>query len=310
MGDLQSSYSSPSSPPEPPPPPPSRLVYEVLFRESFDDLTEPLPSPEEIEESPDIIRKLSARCTTRVGESFVVKHGVEVEPIEADNMRFVRENTTDIRVPRVLATYQRSLSPTCHITYIIMERIPGNTLEYMWDNLDDGQKQTIANQLQKVFSSLRKLPHPGFFGSIEKSGLRDGMFWMDVPVPNINGPFATEGKLIEGMIIRFVRDTGTEMRHKAEYYRRVLPKALQGNGEPAFTHGDLQRKNVIICPDGGVAIVDWAASGWYPSYWEYATAMFACGNWRDDWHVYLAKILDEYPNQFAWMKTLRIEMWG
>lgn len=29
--------------------------------------------------------------------------------------------------------------------------------------------------------------------------------------------------------------------------------------------------------------------------------MFTCGRWDNDWYVWEAKILDEYPNEYAWM---------
>lgn len=49
-----------------------------------------------------------------------------------------------------------------------------------------------------------------------------------------------------------------------------------------FTHGDRQRKNIIVNQDDySVAIIDWEFAGWYPSYWEYTRAMFACGRFDD-----------------------------
>lgn len=309
MGERVPSRSLSMSPP-PPPPPPS-LPYEVLFTESFDDILEPLPSAEDIEESTEVIRAFSARCTAYVGESFVAKYGSEVKPIEGRNMRFARKHLDPdvVTIPRVLAIYQRPISPPCHITYIVMERIAGDTFENKWDEMVDAQKQVVSSQLRRAFRCLRNIPHPGFYGSIDKSGPRDDLFLTDTPIPMINGPFDSVDELVEAMIARYARDVGSAVQRKADFYRRVLPQALKGDNAPVFTHGDFQRKNVIILPDGSIALVDWAESGRYPSYWEYATAIFACGSWFDNWHAFLGRILDEYPTEFAWMH-MRIEMWG
>ncbi len=55
-------------------------------------------------------------------------------------------------------------------------------------------------------------------------------------------------------------------------------------------------------------IIDWATAGWYPVYWEYANAMLAAADWKDDWHVYLAQILDEFPNAHMWLGGIRLDM--
>ena len=304
---------SPSTSPEPHAPSTSTttpLSYEVLFSEAPDFLpAEPLPSPEDIEQSPHVIKELCARCTCRVGHSFVVKWGTDVEPIEGHNLQFVREHT-NISVPRLFAIYQRPRSPTRMITYILMECIPGDSLENLWSTLADSEKKDIIGQLRKAMSSLRQIPHQGYFGSIGNSKLRDDIFDTFEPMQKLNGPYSTEGEFIDGMISSYSQYCGERGSYKAEYYRRVLPKALRGSGTPVFTHDDLQRKNVMVRPDGTISIVDWAASGWYPSYWEYATAMFACGRWMDDWNVYLAQILEEFPNHYAWLNTIRVEMWS
>ena len=108
---------------------------------------------------------------------------------------------------------------------------------------------------------------------------------------------------------RFVQDVGKRAFQKAAFYRRILPEVLKGD-RSVFAQNDLQPGDIIIQPDGGVVIVDWASAGWHPVYWEYATAVFAVGAWRDDWHVSFGQILDEYPNQYAWLNYLQVEMLG
>jgi hypothetical protein len=85
----------------------------------------------------------------------------------------------------------------------------------------------------------------------------------------------------------------------------MLPLVLH-NHASVFTHGDFQRKNVLVRNDG---TFDWEAAGWYPSFWEYVMTMYSC-RWDDDWHSWAVKILDEYPNEYAWMDMVFRELWS
>ncbi|KAG6297648.1 hypothetical protein E4U45_005420 [Claviceps purpurea] len=55
--------------------------------------------------------------------------------------------------------------------------------------------------------------------------------------------------------------------------------------------------------------LDWEAAGWYPAYWEYVMSMFSWVEGKDDWHEYLARIMDEYPNEYVWFDMIRHELW-
>jgi aminoglycoside phosphotransferase (APT) family kinase protein len=282
----------------------------MLFCVPSSALPKPLPSPEDVEKSTDVLQEAMSRRTVRVCDCYVVKHGVDVQPIEGENMRFVKDHT-GVSVPRVFAIFQKPKRAGSEVlsTFIVMENTIGSTLQSKWPGLTDEEKTSIARQLRTSFDVLRKIPSPGYFGSVGKGKLLDDIFWTKEDIRSMNGPFATSDELVNGLIQRYVRDGGDRVLHKAAYYARVLPEVLRAD-RAVFTHNDLQPKNIIIRPDGEVVIVDWETAGWYPPFWEYATAMFAMAGWRDDWHIYIGQILDEFPNQYAWMNTLRIEMWS
>jgi thiamine kinase-like enzyme len=63
-----------------------------------------------------------------------------------------------------------------------------------------------------------------------------------------------------------------------------------------------------VQPDGTPVIIDWEYASWLPTYWEFSTAMYRNGSFNDDWHDYLAMVLDEYHTQSLWLSTMRIEM--
>lgn len=296
--------------PSPSPPPPLNaepLPYEILFSEPTESLLGPLPSPEDIEGSSRIIKGDSGRRVYGVGP-YVVKFGPWVEPIEGENMRFVREHT-DINVPRVYAVYQRVLPKGTKFTYIVMEEVPGDTLQNMWEKLDDGGKLKICRQLRENIDTLRRLPPPAYFGCVGEFHVTDSIFDSTNSDSAPQGPFSTELEFLDAMVDCYSLHGGERMKYRAEYFRRVFPKALRGNDKPVFTHNDLQRKNIMITPEGKVFIIDWATSGWYPSYWEYSTTMFACGEWRDDWPARVPELMIEFPSQYIWLSTVRNEIW-
>ncbi|CAK7267355.1 hypothetical protein SEPCBS119000_002506 [Sporothrix epigloea] len=170
--------------------------YIILFSKPDDSLPEPLPSLEAIENAPVISEDYSTKHIAFFGNSYVVKYGYDVEPLEADNMRFVRQNTT-VRVPRVYAVYQsESLKEGKHKTYIIMEKIAGESLDKLWAEFGAEQKSRIIQQLKESFSALRSLPSPGYYGSIDKKRPRDYLFVIKEPTSSIDEPYYTEEALV------------------------------------------------------------------------------------------------------------------
>jgi len=59
-----------------------------------------------------------------------------------------------------------------------------------------------------------------------------------------------------------------------------------------------------------LVIIDWEFASWYPSYWEYARAIFACGRWGDDWNYWVDRTLEPFRNEYAWMDILLRELWS
>jgi hypothetical protein len=60
----------------------------------------------------------------------------------------------------------------------------------------------------------------------------------------------------------------------------------------------------------GIVLIDWKYAGWYPSYWEYARAIFACGRWDDGWSEWVERFLEPWRNAYAWVQMLLREMWS
>lgn len=111
-------------------------------------------------------------------------------------MLFVRGNT-NVCVPRVFALYSDTKTGK---SFIVMERIIGQTLLAAWPQLTESEKHDILSDLRIQFDELRQLASPNYFGSFGKRNLLDGIFWTEEPDPSVNGPFDSEETLNEAMM--------------------------------------------------------------------------------------------------------------
>lgn len=284
-------------------------TFELPYFAPSHRLPAPLPSQAAIESSGKVLQEYTGRRVILYDDYYIIKYGANVSLTEGKNMLFVRE-TQAAPVPEVFALYSTTDEQGYTINYIIMEYITGHGLNTIWAHLDSSQKMKFSSQLHLYFEALRKLPTPGYFGCVGKQPFEQSMFWT-APEHDANGvvsgPFDTETELNNALVEKYLYNSG--LNHKASYYRRVLPLVLQ-NHKSVFTHGDLQRKNIIVKDDGTVVVIDWETAGWYPEYWEYALAMLACGAWNDDWHESVQHVLAEYPNEYAWFDMLMRELWS
>lgn len=290
-----------------------------------------LPSEDQIEKPDEVLTDKIGRRVVRVGTQFIVKYGHTVNQIEAETMIFVKE-ATSIRIPEVYAVYQ---SERDGMLYIVMEYITGYTLVEQWARLTQSEKITIMDELKGQVDALRQLPDPGYFGGVGGQHMPNGIFWCsgeaDEEDPkSITGPFKTEAELNEAFALKSIQIAEYNGRkgHRGHFYRRMLPQVLKDH--PAvFTHGDFQRKNIIIrrrqpgltlpqsgqlsqcSPEGGfeVVLVDWENAGWYPSYWEYCAASWAFW-FDDDWPDMVERALEPNLVEYAWLSVIVGELWS
>ncbi|KAL6229960.1 hypothetical protein BDW75DRAFT_249133 [Aspergillus navahoensis] len=220
-----------------------------------------LPTETEIDDAQDIALEYGGRRIVRVGHYFAVKFGKGVNLLEGENLLFVREKT-NIPVPR---------------------QVYGETLQALWPQLTLPEKDSIMSTMRVYFVELRSLPPPEYYGSLGGRSLLDEIFWTQEVNPAINGPFTSEDALNEAFALKYIYDD--RPRFRAEFYRQCLSRIFHDH-QPTFTHGDFQRKNIIVqraedeagveAPKGiRIVLLDWEKSGWYPSYWEYCLAVCA-----------------------------------
>lgn len=288
-------------------------------------LPAPLPTAEEMESATEILTErgaVSSNYVRGIGEHFVVKYGACVNLQEGRTMLFLK-SATNVPVPRVYALFQKPKSNNRIYSYIVMERIRGPTLASIWPKMGQMEKEVVASQLRHVLQEMRGLESPGGYCSIGRRGLADSLFDFGDDSASYNGPFDTESNLNEAMIARHAIEGYSE--HKMHHFERAFKDVFQ-NHPPVFTHADFQKKNIMIrepptrtTEDGlvqwasidlKVVIIDWEYSGWYPSYWEYARALFGCGAWKNDWSDWLENLMEPYRNEYAWVLLFLTELFS
>ena len=261
-------------------------------------LPAPLPPPEDIATSGVVLEEYTGRRVVRFGECYIIKYGLNVSLTEGENLLFIAE-TQSVPVPEVFALYSKEDAKGGTVNYIVMENIPGESLVVGGALLEQHEKKRIAKQLRTWLNMLRNIPAPGYFGCVGRQPFEESIFWTcpSDKGDKLNDPFSSETELNTALVRKYIYNGGSAQ--KAKFYTRVLPSVLC-NHVAVFSHGDLQRKIVIVRDDDKtLVLIDWESAGWYPEYWEYAVATVAAGAWKDDCHDYVAEMLDEYPNEYA-----------
>ncbi|KAJ5929210.1 Phosphotransferase enzyme family protein [Penicillium verhagenii] len=270
----------------------------------------PLPDRNEIERATQTLPKASdygGRMVV-IRDQYVVKYGQLVTENEGWALIFVEEQL-NIAAPRLYAMYRDQ-----DILYIVMEYIPGISLQMAWSSLTEENKNFIIGQLRCILDQMRALPSPGFYGSVNRGPVPHRYFFSREKDPAITGPFQAEEELGKAIALRSKIMWSESSHHSSlsEYLTRHLPFALRDH-PPVFTHGDIARENVLVRKVVNsvtneeeyelAALVDWESAGWYPSHWEYSH-MFPLLQWIDDWPAYYEKIVDPLPLEGAIMRVV------
>ncbi|PYH51875.1 aminoglycoside phosphotransferase family protein [Aspergillus niger CBS 101883] len=203
----------------------------------------------------------------RVGERFA-----------GETMKFLEEH--QVPVPQVHAAFE---DPNSKKTYIIMDHVPGDTLESLLPSLNPSEKATICKLIKDAMSKLRNNN------------------------PKISGPFTNQEDLNLAIIERMSQ---IEKEQYIRLLRPMIDQTLRGH-RPVFTHGDLQPKNIMVerlgvrdgCPEFNITLLVREGAGWFPEYWEFCNATIAC-RFKPDWLELVPDILEQYSLEFLMMQVV------
>jgi serine/threonine protein kinase len=227
-------------------------------------------------------------------------------------------------VPRLYAAFRDTETDS---DFIIMEYIPGQSLESLWDELGSAGRARVAKHLNAQFAALRSIvpgrevgdgsnihyskkdkkdkkkngncnsstrPYYGRLGRRPYNDIFLGSSTLLLPC----GPFTTEAHLNDAFYQRYASLHADLAPGRGAFYRdRVFPQVLT-NHPPVFTHGDLQAKNILVREaDGLPVVIDWECAAWYPSYWEYTNALWTSRRWADEWWVFVGEVLKDEDDE-------------
>ena len=162
--------------------------------------------------------------------------------------------------------------------------IHGGTVEERWRDFSEDERLAVCSELRSMTTAWRALTqdqqdcyvgmccllddtriksssNSSIAGNYDRKPLTEVFFWSE---PKYQGPFYGVNAI------------------------QQLQEACRIETNPeapiTFTHNDLVPPNILLTPGPNpkvAAIIDWAQSGWYPSYWEYCKARYVNVLWGD-----------------------------
>jgi Phosphotransferase enzyme family len=197
-----------------------------------------------------------------IGQDLMVKRS-RATSTEAMAMIYI-QRMTSIPVPTVRFCFQHADQ-----TYIVMDRIKGQSLDKCLPGMTVEEMRNVAHQLARFVSQLRALD-PGRPMGSWPSGPYDNLLFDPPPLQAFH-----------------------HMKEFHSYWiwrlgpwlcRPKIPLSLC-DGDKSYniqlTHGDLAPRNIMV--EGGeiTGVLDWETFGWYPEFWEIMAALRASKpEWR------------------------------
>jgi len=244
----------------------------------------------------------------RINSTQYLKYGQHVTEAEARSMCFVRENTS-IPVPRLYGFWYYQETPKRRLGYIVMEAMPGKSVDRVWNDWDTSKKEAFKGELEVYMRELRGIKQPiantssvsstdrkdqddeshtnsnndsYYIGAYDRQPLND----LRISQSESCGPFNSIKQFQENLMpyIRKARGEETVQRLLIELNSNTTGKQKR----ICFTHGDLTPRNILVDTSTGkiTAVLDWEQSAWICDYWEVVKAVFATpsemkGEWKE-----------------------------
>ncbi|KAK2750784.1 hypothetical protein FQN55_001794 [Onygenales sp. PD_40] len=274
----------------------------------------PLPTADEARTCPNVLWDRRSKVVA-VNDRIVVKFGKLANPWEGQALIYLEQHVPDIPAPRLYAMHHDS-----NQFFLVMQHVPGVSLDKIWPSPTMSQKDGITAKLQHIFGIMRQAESPWpntFFGSLDGGPVHHYLFWSMSDGRHL-GPFDTEDAFVAGLTTNYRLACARKgwPDYKARYYETYLPHVLRGH-RPTLTHGDVQPKNIVVAVNGtnaqgeqsfDVVLVDWESAAWCPDFWEIFCAgsspLFISSVWEDDWCWRIHEFLEVWPAEVSIMRLM------
>ncbi|KAI0041374.1 kinase-like protein [Auriscalpium vulgare] len=194
-------------------------------------------------------------------------------------MVLVAENT-DIPVPRVLDVIENDDE-----LFVLMTRLPGVPCSGLMSEMDQSSREGVKNDLRCWLAQLRRLPVPPHAKVSDCLG--GGSMQHRIASTPI-GPFPSVSDVHEYILSHVWGPHRDEVLDVARLLSYSKTHRL------CFTHGDLRPWNVLYHNGHLSGLVDFGSAGWFPEYWEHATATFCTSPW---WKSMFFELFPEYEDE-------------
>ncbi|KAF2132114.1 kinase-like protein [Dothidotthia symphoricarpi CBS 119687] len=237
------------------------------------------------------ISKLFTRSSgTILYLNFCIKFGDSVTLQEADTLQFIARHTS-VPVPKVYHAFIHHGR-----TYILMERIRGETIAKRWRSLSATSKSLIFSHLKRMVEELRSIPcQADGVSNVDGGPIHD----YRLPQTSSWGPFDTVSDFHLALRNNVTLNPAviSDVKQLVTFHESVVRP-------PVLTHGDLSSLNILIRDDTVVGIIDWDTAGWMPYYWEYTTAWHANPQ-NQFWQNEVCNFLDPQEEELSMEKVRR-----
>lgn len=200
-----------------------------------------------------VLHKLFARKVVLYPNKTVVKSGKRINVGEAVALRVAEE--AGIPVPHVYETWTTPDGEN----HIRMDYFPGQSLDKLWPDMPDEQKQDIARQLRDIVDRMRSVKPPAnLIGACDGEEIRDSRPYLTYHAPACQNEEGFNEFLLSSLLNR-----------TPSVLREALSRRFKTNHRIVLSHCDLAPRNIMVDEGKIKALIDWEYSGWYPEYWEF-----------------------------------------
>ncbi|CAJ2511416.1 Uu.00g070410.m01.CDS01 [Anthostomella pinea] len=211
--------------------------------------------------------------------------------IEADNMRFLKENTT-VPVPGVIHDWKEDDGSY----HLIQDRIDGESLERVWDSLGPEDHDRIASQAAESLVQLRSLTSDKVQNIKGNRCRNNGLIPKNV---GLLEPMSSDDEVWGAM--------DKSLSHVDQSLRDRLKEKMPPTAPFTFTHGDLSIVNIMVKDGNFAGLIDLEYSAYFPSWWEYTRNAIWFGYEDRDWKDMLCKHMRSHNSDneaaFRWYRA-------
>ncbi len=213
---------------------------------------------------------------------------------EYTSLQYLELHRSQIPAPR-----PHGLITSGKSAYLFMTFVLGVTLDKIWPQLQESQKESFSKELDAIFSDLRQLQHPDkmALGGVGGEGCKDTRRHTKIS----EMPLYTSSEFWDFQYAG--APIGSHIY--LEFLRRLTSSFRAQNC--VFTHGDIRTENIIVQPDENgkyqvSGIIDWEMSGFYPEDFECTKITNTLAtNETDDWYLHLPPCISPARFPLKWL---------